>query len=233
MILKRLLATLSALALGLAPAQAQPPLHKPAAPNWNAVVTVTPAGTRVVGNPDAKVKLTEYVSYTCPHCAHFEEASAGQINLAFVAGGKGSVEVRHVVRDPVDMTIALLTNCVPANRFFILHAAFMRQQEKWVARLQGMSETQQKRWNQGDNPGRFRAIASDLQFYDFVAGFGLGRIAADRCFGDAKLAERIVKQTSDAGAIGVNSTPSFALDGVVLAGTHDWSTLAPQIAARM
>lgn len=233
MIVKRLLIALSVLALVPGTAHAQPAQHKAAGGNWNAVVNVTPAGTRIVGNPDAKVRLTEYVSYTCPHCAHFEEASAAQINLAFVSGGKGSVEVRHVVRDPVDMTIALLTNCVPANRFFVLHAAFMRQQDKWVARLQGIGEGQQKRWNQGDNASRMRAIASDLKFYDFVASFGLGRAAADRCLADGKLAERIAAQTRDAAAAGINSTPSFAIDGTVLAGTHDWATLAPQLAARM
>ncbi|MDE2406221.1 MAG: thioredoxin domain-containing protein [Sphingomonadales bacterium] len=233
MILKRLLIPLASLALGFAPASAQAPAHRPAGGNWNAVVNVTPAGTRVVGNPQAKVRLTEYVSYTCPHCAHFEAASAAQLHLVFVAGGKGSIEVRHIVRDPVDMAIALLTNCVPPARFFVLHEAFMRQQDKWVARLQTMSEGQQKRWNNGDNGSRMRAIASDLQFYDFVSGLGLGRVAADRCLSDGKLAERIAAQTRDAAAAGVDSTPTFAIDGTILAGTHDWATLAPQLAARM
>ena len=32
-----------------------------------------------LGSPDAKVKLVEYASFTCPHCAHFHETVFGQL----------------------------------------------------------------------------------------------------------------------------------------------------------
>jgi len=236
---------LAAAALGLTPSvQAAPahhvhPLSTPSTArpmsggNWTGTVTVTPQGTRVLGNPQAKLKLVEFVSYTCPHCAHFEEASAAQLKLVFVAGGQGSIEVRHILRDPVDLAIALLTNCVPASRFFQLHEAFMRHQDRWVEILQGLNETQQNRWTDGDKGGRMRAIASDLRFYDFVEPLGLTRTAADRCLSDNALMERLAGQTRDAATLGVESTPSFAIGDLVLAGTHDWATLGPQLAARM
>ena len=222
-------AGLSARDLPAKPAEAR---TTPAA-NWNTVIAVTPQGTRVVGNPDAGLKLVEYVSYTCPHCAHFEIASSAQLKMSFVATGKGSIEVRHVLRDPIDLAIALLTNCVPPKRFFVFHEAFMRHQEEWVAMLEHMSEGQQARWTKGDDGSRMRAIAADLKFYDFIEPLGLQRVAADRCLSDKKLMDRLSQQTKDASALGVNATPTFALNGVVLAGTHDWTTLGPQLAARM
>jgi len=214
---------------------------KPAAPvaratggaNWNGVVTVTPLGSRVLGNPQASVKLTEYVSYTCPHCAHFEVTSAAQLKLVFVAQGKGSIEVRHVVRDPVDLAIALLANCVEPKRFFQIHEAFMRGQDAWEATLQKLGESPQKRWYDGDKGSRMRAIAGDLHLYDVTTRFGLSRPAADRCLSDQGLMDRLANQTRDAMSAGVDSTPSFAINGAVLAGTHDWTTLGPQLAARM
>src|SRR5687768_3218644 len=41
--------------------------------DWQQVVAQTPAGGFVMGNPDAAVKLIEYGSMTCPHCAEFDE----------------------------------------------------------------------------------------------------------------------------------------------------------------
>lgn len=201
--------------------------------NWNQAVAVTPLGSRVLGNPAAGVKLVEYVSYTCPHCAHFEAESAAQLKLVFVAGGKGSIEVRHVVRDPVDLAIALITNCVEPRRFFQIHEAFMRGQDAWEARLKDLGEGPQKRWYDGDKGSRMRAIASDLKFHDTAARFGLSRVATDRCLSDQQLMDRLALQTREATAAGVEGTPSFAINGSLLAGTHDWATLGPQLAARM
>ncbi len=41
---------------------------------WLTTVAATPDGHRL-GNPDAKVKLVAYESYTCPHCSQFREGS--------------------------------------------------------------------------------------------------------------------------------------------------------------
>src|SRR3546814_9167637 len=43
----------------------------PQAGDWTRTVTQTAAGSFVMGNPAAPVKLIEYLSYTCPHCAAF------------------------------------------------------------------------------------------------------------------------------------------------------------------
>ena len=43
----------------------------PAGQNWVDTVTATPEGGFRMGNPNAKVKLVEYASLTCSHCAHF------------------------------------------------------------------------------------------------------------------------------------------------------------------
>ena len=122
---------------------------KPAARNWNTTVTVTPQGTHVLGNPAAKIRLTQYVSYTCPHCAHFEEQADAQLRLTFVATGKGAVEVRNIIRDPIDLTVALLTNCGPTAKFFGNHAAFLRGQDKWIGPLVNPSPAQRARWTTG------------------------------------------------------------------------------------
>ena len=207
---------------------------KPAARNWNTTITVTPEGHHVLGNPAAKTRLTQFVSYTCPHCAQFEEQADAQLRVSFVATGKGAVEVRNFVRDPVDLTAALLTNCGPANKFFLNHTAFLRSQDKWIAPLANPSPAQRARWTSGAFAQRTRAIATDFKFYPIMASRGYTRQQTDKCLADEALANRLATSTQEAQEeLSVSGTPSFAIDGDVLAGTHSWAALRPQLAARL
>ena len=206
---------------------------KPAARNWNLAVAVLPSGGHLLGNPAAEVKLIEFVSYTCPHCSHFEMQADAPLRVTYVHNGKLSVEVRHLVRDPVDLTAAILTNCGPKEKFFLNHAAIMRSQPSWIRPLDKPSPAQLARWTTGDRITRSRAIATDFKFYAIMATRGYDRTAVDRCIADQPMAERLGKMTADAGALGVDSTPSFMLNDLLLSGTHDWAMLRPQIEARM
>ena len=203
-----------------------------AAPNWNTTVVQTDGGHRI-GNPDAKVKLKEFVSYTCPHCAHFARDGDGALQIAYIGPGKVSVEIRHIIRDPVDLTAALLTNCGPANKFQRNHAAFMLGQSKWIGPLMSASDGQRQRWYSGDKSTRFRAIASDFGFYAIMEQRGYTRSQVDRCLADVKLAEKLAADTeTDSDKYKISGTPSFVLNGLTLAGTHSWDMLQPQLDAR-
>ena len=202
-------------------------------PNWTNTIAVTPAGSHVLGNPAAKVKLVEFVSYTCPHCAHFAQQSDVALRVQYVTPGAVSVEVRHIVRDPIDLSVALLTNCGPPSRFFRNHFLFMAGQDRWIGRARDATEAQQTRWSNGPLAQRMRAIAADFDFYALMEQRGYSRAEVDRCLADEGMARRLVAQTQAAGEAGINSTPSFMLDDAVLTGTHDWASLEPQIKARM
>ncbi|MEZ5742915.1 MAG: thioredoxin domain-containing protein [Sphingomonadaceae bacterium] len=201
--------------------------------NWTATVNVAPGGQHTLGNPAAKVKLTEYVSYTCPHCASFQRTADAPMRLAYVMPGKLSVSVNHFVRDPVDLTVAMLTHCGDAKSFFRRHHDFMATQDKWLSRMAGTTEAQRQRWRNKDVPTAMRAIASDFGFYEMMARYGTTRAGVDRCLAQTAKADQLIAQTQAAEKAGVEGTPSFALNGIVLAGTHNWETLNPQIAARV
>ncbi len=201
--------------------------------NWNTTVRVTPSGSHVLGNPAAMIKLTEYISYTCSHCADFDRAANDPLRLYFVMPGKVSVEVRHLVRDPIDLTVAMLTNCGAPGKFHGNHTAFLRSQSRWIAIASAASSAQQARWTNGDPSARRRAIASDFGFYAILQGRGYDRPAADRCLADNAMAQRLAQQTAEAARLGINGTPAFLLNGEVLAGTHDWETLQTQLKARV
>lgn len=203
------------------------------ATNWNALVTRTAVPSHVIGNPAAKVKLATWVSYTCPHCAQFEVQADAALKLQYIRSGKVSVEIRHFVRDPVDLTVAMLTNCGPKEKFSLNHSAFMRSQSVWLNTMSRSTPAQQQRWSTGDLPVRARAIASDLRFYQIMATRGYDRIAVDRCLADTALAKRLADGTEEGSKLGISGTPSFTIDGQLLLGTHDWGLLEPQLQARL
>ena len=209
---------------------AAPPANRA---NWNNTVAVTPAGTHVLGNPAAKVKLVEYVSYTCPHCAHFEREGESALRVGYVAPGKVSVEVRNFVRDPIDMAAALLTNCGDSRRFFLRHTAFLRGQDRWLATMQNAGQLQRQRWQSADFKARMRFIATDFGFYAIAASQGIDRKTADVCLADEAKARRLAENTRAGEDLGVRGTPSFLINGNLLTGTHEWQALELQLQARL
>src|SRR3546814_20848066 len=59
----------------------------PAAP-WSATIGESGIGAYRVGNPQAKVKLVQYFSYTCPHCAEFAKESAVPLKARSIDRGQ-------------------------------------------------------------------------------------------------------------------------------------------------
>ena len=193
-----------------------------ATPNWNATVAVTPQGSHVIGNPAAGVKLVEYISYTCPHCADFEKASDAQLRLGFISTGKGSVEYRSYIRSSVDIAASLLAQCGPATNFRGNHSALLRQQATW---FHLPSPAEKQRWSNPDFAAAMRAIARDLHLYDLMTARGYQTTVLDRCLADKALADKLMAETETAETVlGVAGTPTFLINGVQQ-DVNDWSSI--------
>jgi protein-disulfide isomerase len=224
--LKRVLAagTLAAgLALAIAPGSQV--AAQSANANWNTTFATTEGGHKV-GNPQAQTSLIAFVSYSCPHCADFEKQSDAPLRAGYIQSGKLSLEVRHVIRNPIDLAAALATECGDKARFFERHRAVMLSHEKWMEKARSATPAQQQRWSTGDLPGRMRAIAGDLGFYELLEPRGLSRAQLDRCLSDEARANSIAQASQAQGQrFGIQGTPSFAINGRLLEGVHNWAQL--------
>jgi len=197
-------------------------------PGWDATVAKTELGNRV-GNPQAKVKLVEFFSYTCPHCAEFAQQGEGALKIGYVIPGRVNVEYRHLVRDPVDLTVGMLVNCGATSKFPGNHETFILGQSRWIGPLARPTAAQLQRWRTAGAAGR-RAIASDFGFYAIMERRGYRRADVDRCLADEAKARSLAEISArEWDRPGVDSTPSFAINGIVMPGTHTWPALERQI----
>jgi protein-disulfide isomerase len=216
--LGRLIVTAAVAVLTMAAAPAR-------GPHWDRAIVATPEGGYRVGNPNAPTKLIEYVSYTCPHCAHFEGDSAVPLQQTFVASGQVSVEYRPFIRNRIDIAATLLATCGPVAKFRGNHAAILKGQDTW---LQGSTR--------GDTSNDFgaamRAIASDYKLYDLLIPRGYTRAQLDQCLQNRAAADKLAAQTKYAvDELKVAGTPSFLINGQ-LQEVHDWNGLRARLNAR-
>lgn len=218
------LAKLAIVAAALALTTANTPPHG----NWNTTVAATPRA-HVVGNPQAKTTLAEFVSYTCPHCGMFAIQGDPALKLAYIGPGHIKLEVRPVIRNVVDLVITTLAQCGPQEKFLQNHAMFMTRQSSWLTKAERATPAQTQLWSQGNAAG-FRAMASALDFYGMMAQRGYERTQIDACLADSKKMQQIVANTrADAKEFGVRATPSFTINGKLLEDVHSWQQLEPAL----
>lgn len=208
------------------------PLGPAAKVNWNGQVAVTENGSHRVGNPDAPVRLVEYVSYTCSHCADFHKQSEPVLRTTAIPAGQLSVTVTNFLRNPIDVTVAMLTNCGDPRRFFVRHNAFFASQPTWLPKVLGANREQQARWYRGSWVERMRAVASDGGFYTKMETWGIDRAQVDACLADEPALDKLMAQQSEVEGLGLEGTPSFTLNGQLLPA-HDWPSVSKAISAKI
>lgn len=196
-----------------------------ASQSWIVTYAATDSGHRM-GDPEAPLQLIEFVSYTCPHCAIFERESEGALKLGYVHEGKVAVEVKHLIRDQVDLAVALVARCGPTDKFFGNHTALMLAQPEWFATGRALSQAQRNRWNSGSIAQRMQAIGRDLGLHDLMQSRGYEPSEIDRCLADSQEMEAVFQRSqADAERYGITGTPSFIVNGEQLEGVHSWTGL--------
>jgi len=198
--------------------------------DWTMVVNATPAGGFMMGNPNAKVKLVEFGSMTCPHCAEFEEQGGKALIDSYVKKGLVSWEFRNFVRDPFDMTATLLARCGGEANFFGMTRTLFHDQRDWVAKLQAADQAKLQQLQDMPPAQRFSTIADLAGLKTFAAQRGVPRAKADQCLANEADANQLVQMNADAiSGYSIPGTPSFLINGTLAAETATWETLEPKI----
>src|SRR3546814_13254190 len=78
-------------------------VQAPAGTTWADAVKATPEGGLVMGNPDAAIKIIEFASLTCSHCAESSENGFQALREQYVIQDKIKSELRNFLLDPLDI----------------------------------------------------------------------------------------------------------------------------------
>lgn len=148
-----------------------------------------------IGNLESKVVLTEYASYTCPHCANFHAQVFKDLKRDYIDTGKIKFVYREVYFDRYGLWAAMIARCGGDLRYFGIQDLLFKNLKEWAA---------------SDDPA---VVVENLRRLGRTAG--LDDKAMDACLNDGAMAQAMVnKYQKDTEADGINSTPSFILNGV-------------------
>ncbi len=206
------------------------PVPPPANGDWSTVVSKTPEGGFVMGNPNAKVKLVEFGSLTCPHCAEFEEQGGKALVDNYVKKGLVSWEFRNFVRDPFDMAATLLARCGGPAGFFGLTRNLFADQKEWTGKLQAADQAQMQALQTMPPAQQFSTIADLAGLKQYASMRGVPRAKADQCLANQAEVTQLVQMNTDAvTTYNVPGTPSFLINGTLVERTSNWELLEPKI----
>ena len=231
--LHRILRFVPALALACVPAALPVSAIAQTAPatDWNRVVTQVPGGAFLLGNPKAKTRLVEYFSYTCSHCAQFMVDGMGPLRTGWIRRGLIAIEFRNAVRDPYDLTAALLARCGGKARFVTNHEAIFSNYNAWMPKLQAYEEARD-RSAQVDQIAMLQDIAEKTGLGALLAKRGLTPAAQKTCLADKAQMQTVLSMTNDAWQTRkISGTPFFLVNDKPQPTSHDWASLKPALPA--
>jgi len=187
----------------------------PAGGDWTQVVNPTPAGGFVMGNPNAKVKLIEFGSMTCPHCREFDETGVGPLVDTYVKSGQVSWEFRNYVRDGFDLAASLVARCNGAKSFFPLTRALYKDQMSWVEKIQAAPQQQLDALQNLPPNQQFVEMAKIAGFPEWAAMRGVPEAKSQQCLSNQDSINQLVQMNSDATTQYPDfpGTPTFILNG--------------------
>ena len=211
---------------------ARPSRH--AATDWSRTVSVTPAGGWRMGDPQAKVQLVEYGSFTCTHCAAFARDASAAIRDRYVRTGRVSFEFRPALRDRGDIVAALTVVCGGPSRFFGNADAVFAQQDQWFAKLASFDADHPVELSGATAAPAIAALTRASGLAEIAAKRGIAAPELQRCLADQAALGRLSAAAEQAwNETRIGGTPAFYLNGDKLDGVYGWAGLEPNLQAAL
>jgi protein-disulfide isomerase len=207
----------------------------PAKPvNWTTTVTQAPNGAFVMGNPRAKVRLVEYVSYTCSHCAHFVGESKVPLKRDYVAKGLVAVELRNAVLNQFDLAAALAARCGGSGRFYGNTEALFATQMTWLGKAPAFGKSQAARMAKLSPAEGLKLIVRGVGIDAIMKTRGVTPAQLDACIVNKPAQDAVLGMTKEALDVRkISGTPSFLVNDTLLQGAGSWAVVEPALKAAL
>ena len=200
----------------------------PAGKMWSEVVAATPDGGMQMGNPEAPIKLVEYGSLSCPHCAKLAQEGMRPLVEKYVGSGRVSYEFRsYAIHGVIDLPLTVMLRCASPGAFFPLVEQIYANQDAMIAQAQQGNKQAEAAAALPANQ-KWVGIADAFGLTDWFAARGLPVDQAHACLANAEAAQKVADQTQVWFKAGIDSTPTLFLNGSKLdlpAGEEPWQVL--------
>jgi protein-disulfide isomerase len=168
-----------------------------------------PLGDMVLGADNAPVTIIEYASMTCSHCADFHNKTYPKLKERYIDTGKVRFILREFPLDPLAAGAFMLARCAgkdDKNKYFAMVETLFHQQRDWLVQ-------------RPLDP--LKAIAKQA---------GFSEQTFEQCLANQQVLNGIeqVRQRA-AEKLGVNSTPTFFINGKIQRGAISIEELDRQI----
>ena len=174
-------------------------------------VEVKPADM-VHGKADAKVTIIEYASMTCPHCAAFQKQVIPLLTKDYIDTGKVKLIFREYPLDGAARMASAVARCFSGDQYFSFIDLLFANQVNWVKDF--------------DNNGQLTKedITEGLAQMGRQAGMPREKVVA--CADDPKNLDLVDSNWKEGmSRYGVDSTPTFIINGVKHAGEIPYDQL--------
>jgi protein-disulfide isomerase len=173
------------------------------APAAEELAVAGPLGEKSEGKADAPVTIIEYASLTCGHCAVFANETYPKLKQEYVDTGKVRFILREFPLDPLAAAAFMLARCAGEDKYFAVVDALFKQQKVWAYADQPVEALQNISKQLGFTQQSFEACLTNQEMLDGV---------------------NWVRQRG-AEKFGVNSTPTFFINGKIQRGALKFEDL--------
>ncbi|GLK57087.1 protein-disulfide isomerase [Methylopila capsulata] len=173
------------------------------APSAEDLAMAGPLGDKVEGKDDAPVTIIEYASMTCGHCAQFAATTFPKLKEKYIDTGKVRFILREFPLDPIAAAGFMIARCAGDDKYFaVVDALFARQRD----------------WAYATDP------VAGLQ--TLAKQFGFTQETFESCLTNQEMLDGInAVRARGAEKFGVNSTPTFFINGKIQRGAIGFEDL--------
>ena len=167
-----------------------------AAPPPDPLMEPGPLADIVEGSPTAPIAIIEYGSVTCSHCAAFHRDVWPALKARYVDTGKVRFILREFPLDPRSVVGFMLARCIGPGKRDGMIDLLLDQQNSWAF---------------VDKPAE--------PLLALVKQKGMSQIDFETCLHNQSLFDAVIKSHDLAAArLGIDSTPTFFVNGLKLTG---------------
>jgi protein-disulfide isomerase len=157
----------------------------------------------LMGRADAPITIIEYASLTCTHCAKFTTDTLPLLKKNWIDTGKAKLIMRDFPWDPMAQAAAMIAHC-SGDRYFAFVDTFYHSQENWLRSPQPLESLKKI--------ARLGGMSPD---------------DAEKCLQDRALLGEIMARKEDGEKVyGIDSTPTFVINGKSVSGDKDYDSFA-------